>query len=233
MGLVHDRYQECGRSACDRGVSADAYGYVNQELFDPRGSTTTDPNAPAAARWRTIMSYDDQCEDANVPGSCDPPLLRFSNPNQRYPDPDTGDRMGVLLDEHNRNSTAVDGPANAARVLNETRDTVADFWRRPVQISFATASYAVTEGGSVPVTVSLNAMPGRPLDIPLTATSTDGVWSGDYDLPASLTFEANQTERTFTFTGHAGQSPREHRDGHPGLWHAVARRGYRSAVRPR
>ena len=111
--------------------------------------------------------------------------------------------MGVLLTESNKNSTAVDGPANAARVLNMTRDTVAEFRAgRAVKVSFKEGSYTVTEGGTVTVTVELNAAPGRTLalPIPLTATSTDGAWPGDYSLPASLTFGAHQTSRTFTFT---------------------------------
>ena len=192
MGLLHDRYVECGSSACDRAVSADAYGYVNQKLFDQ--------DAPASARWRTIMAYAAQC----VVRYC-ATVWYFSNPANCYPGdcPDDGDPMGVRLTESNRNSTAVDGPANAARVLNMTRDTVAEFRQgRAVKVSFKEGSYAVTEGGAVTVTVQLDAAPGRPLTlpIPLTATSTDGAWSGDYDLPESLTFGAHQTERTFTFT---------------------------------
>ena len=59
----------------------------------------------------------------------------------------------------------------------------------------------VNEGGSVTVTVRLDAAPGRTLDmsIPLTATSTEGAWPGDYTLPASITFGAGQTSKTFTF----------------------------------
>ena len=191
MGLLHDRYVECGSSACDRAVSADAYGYVNQKLFDQ--------DAPASARWRTIMAYADQC----VVRYC-PTVWYFSNPANCYPGdcPDDGDPMGVRLTESNRNSIAVDGPANAVRVLNMTRDTVAEFRPgRAVKVSFKEGSYTVTEGGTVTVTVQLDAAPGRTLTlpIPLTATSADGAWPGDYDLPASLTFGAHQTERTFTF----------------------------------
>ena len=204
MGLAHDRYANCMHDTdspqCPTTVKPYAYGYVNQKMFDPEGSTTADPDAPATARWRTVMAYYNQCRDANVPGNCQPALLRFSNPNQRYPDPTTGDPMGK---SGTRITTAVDGPADAARTLNETRTTVANFRKgRAVQVSFDVGPYEVTdEGGSVTVTVRLDAAPGRTLDmpIPLTATSTDGAWPGDYTLPASITFGAGQTSKTFTF----------------------------------
>ena len=203
MGLAHDRYANCKHDTdspqCPTTVKPYAYGYVNQKMFDPEGSTTADPDAPATARWRTVMAYYNQCRDANVPGNCQPALLRFSNPNQRYPDPTTGDPMGK---SGTRITTDVDGPADAARTLNETRTTVANFRQgRAVQVSFDVGPYAVTEGGSVTVTVRLDAAPGRTLDmpIPLTATSTDGAWPGDYTLPASITFGAGQTSKTFTF----------------------------------
>ena len=73
MGLVHDRYQECEASFCSRGVSADAYGYVNQRAFDP--------GAPASARWHTIMAYPGQCYSS---GDCSQ-VQYFSNPTNCYP----------------------------------------------------------------------------------------------------------------------------------------------------
>ena len=194
MGLQHDRYVACDPD-CGLRVSADAHGYVNQRAFDS--------GAPNSTRWRTIMAYVNQCSNANF--SCER-VLYFSNPANCYPNDcppdDDGDPMGVALTSSNMDSTAPDGPANAARVLNETRDTVADFRQgRAVKVSFAAGAYTVTEGGSVTVTVQLDAAPGRTLDlpIPLTATSMDGAWPGDYTLPASITFGASQTSKTFTF----------------------------------
>ena len=193
MGLLHDRHVQCNPN-CGPAVSADAYGYVNQRAFDA--------GAPTSARWRTIMSYDNQCSANNF--TCQA-LLFFSNPDNCYPDDcppdDDGDPMGVALTSSNMDSTAPDGPANAARVLNMTRDTVAEFRPgRAVKVSFATGAYSAIEGGSVTVTVQLDAAPGRELVIPLTAASTDGAWPGDYTLPASITFGANQTSQTFTFS---------------------------------
>ena len=191
MGLKHDRYEECDASRCNSALSADAYGYVNQRAFDE--------NAPASSRWRTIMAYNSQCDRDGF--NCQW-LLRFSNPNQLYPDAD-GDPLGVALTSDNEDSIAVDGPANAVRVLNETRDTVADFRQgRAVKVFFDAGPYSVTEGGTVTVTVRLDAAPGRTLNIPipLTANSLDGAWAGDYAMPSSIIFGSNQTEQTFSLT---------------------------------
>ena len=191
MGLKHDRYEECDASHCNIALSADAYGYVNQRAFDE--------NAPASSRWRTIMAYNSQCDRDGF--NCQW-LLRFSNPNQLYPDAD-GDPLGVALTSDNEDSIAVDGPANAVRVLNETRDTVADFRQgRAVKVFFDAGPYSVTEGGTVTVTVRLDAAPGRTLNIPipLTANSLDGAWAGDYAMPSSIILGSNQTEQTFSVT---------------------------------
>ena len=191
MGLKHDRYEECDASRCNSALSADAYGYVNQRAFDE--------NAPASSRWRTIMAYNSQCDRDGF--NCQR-LPRFSNPNQLYPDA-AGDPLGVALTSDNEDSIAVDGPANAVRVLNETRDTVADFRQgRAVKVFFDAGPYSVTEGGTVTVTVRLDAAPGRTLNIPipLTASSPDGAWTGDYAMPSSIIFGSNQTEQTFTVT---------------------------------
>lgn len=202
MGLHHDRYQACEHNSdnpCPTSVKPYAYGYVNQELFDPRGSTTLDPDAPETARWRTIMAYLDQCRDAGVPGNCHPALLRFSNPNQIYPDPG-GDPMGVAGTQTTTN--VVDGPADAVRTLNETRTTVANFRQgRAVKVSFGAATYTATEGGTAAsVKVQLDAAPGRAVTIPLALDTTDA-WTHDYSgVPDTVQFTATQTERTVTVT---------------------------------
>ena len=102
MGLSHDRY-------LDRGLLPYSNGYVNQRAFED--------GAPESARWRTIMSYPNQCRDADF--SCDW-LLRFSNPNQSY----LGDPLGV---PGKSRTPAVNGPTDAVRALNITRHSVAAF----------------------------------------------------------------------------------------------------------
>ena len=114
MGLRHDRYEETlVRDSSDGKLASDpAYGYVNQRTFNAGGSRSS--------RWRTIMSYSTQCEDAHT--NCSP-LLRFSNPHQHY----TGDPLGVSF---SGGGSGVTGPADAAAVLNTTGPAVS-LWRDP------------------------------------------------------------------------------------------------------
>jgi len=63
-------------------------------------------------RWRTIMAYDDECSEAGF--NCTR-IQYFSNPDVSY----DGDPSGITeADPH---------PANNAKVLNQTRTTVAEF----------------------------------------------------------------------------------------------------------
>ena len=69
-------------------------------------------------------------------------------------------------------------------------------------VSFDMADYVATEGGpDATVTVELSAPAPRQVDIPLTAEGRSGAiptdWSG---VPEQLTFNAGDTEKTFSFT---------------------------------
>ena len=107
MGLLHDRFAEGG------GDLHPAYGYVNQPGLAEA--------APPSRRWRTVMAYDGQCEDAYT--HC-PRLLRFSNPRQRY----DGDPMGVPF---RPGEAGLTGPADAAAVLDVTAGMLAGWRDRP------------------------------------------------------------------------------------------------------
>ena len=109
MGLQHDRYSPFNTLNYPFPYS---HGYVNQKAFED--------GAPTDACFYTIMAYFNQCADAGLGG---PSLMRFSNPNQYYPDAN-GDPMGIPGDDP---SEEVDGPADAVRSLNETRTSVANF----------------------------------------------------------------------------------------------------------
>ena len=115
MGLRHDRYAQLNSdSESGRGpVTPDpAFGYVNQRAFAS--------GALPSSRWRSIMAYNTQCDDADF--FCSRPL-RFSNPRQRY----NGDPLGVPFGS---GGSGVTGPADAAAVLNATGPAVA-LWRDP------------------------------------------------------------------------------------------------------
>ena len=183
MGLYHDRYQQCGGDCSGHTRFPYAFGYVNQEALEPGASDT--------AFWRTIMAYPNQC------GGCSQ-ILRFSNPDQIYPDPG-GDPLGKAGLEP---AAGVDGPSDAVRMLNRTRGYVANYRTPPaITVSFDAETYTATEDGTTAtVTIRLSDAPGRAIDIPFAATSTTGATASDYTVPASVAFAANQTQQTFTVT---------------------------------
>ena len=116
-GVNHDRYVEYDEE-CDTDPetpcfndfpSAYAYGYVNQ-----LGLLSS---APYERRWRTLMSYSNQCAEADV--FC-PEVMRFSNPEQSW----YGDWLGVYgTTSRSSYSDAAEaariGPADAARTHRE------------------------------------------------------------------------------------------------------------------
>ena len=183
MGLHHDRYAVCGDNCNHFTLFPYAFGYVNQEALEP--------SPPDTAFWRTIMAYPNQC------GRCSA-ILRFSNPDQIYPDPG-GDPLGKAGLEP---APGADGPSDAVRMLNRTRGYVANFRSAPgITVSFDAETYTATEGGTTAtVTVSLSDEPGRAIDIPFTATGANGAAASDYTIPRSVSFAANDTEQTFTVT---------------------------------
>ena len=194
MGLHHDRYQACGGFSCFAAAFPYAYGYVNQKGLRPLSQVSS------YDRWRTIMSYSDQC---TAEGYYCWRAPRFSNPDQNYqrfrgfgsPFP-----LGVAGLAPSNSRTA--GPADAVRALNRTRAYVANLRQAPnITVSFDAGSYTATEGGTAAtVTVRLSAAPTRPIDIPLTAAPGSATAYDYAGVPASLSFAANETERTFTVT---------------------------------
>ena len=75
---------------------------------------------------------------------------------------------------------------------------------RSAAVSFGAVSYSVDEGGTVAVTVQLDAAPGREVTVPVSAAGAGGAtppgetgadWSG---VPENVTFGATDTEQTFT-----------------------------------
>ena len=80
--------------------------------------------------------------------------------------------------------------------------TVTDDEVAAVSVSFGASAYSVSEGGTTAaVTVELSAFPGRQVVVPITVTKQGDTSAGDYlAAPAMLTFAADVTEQSFTFT---------------------------------
>ena len=145
LGLWHDRYAD--------GVSPHpAHGYVNQ------------PGLASGGRrlWQTVMAYSNQCADADF--SCSQ-LFRFSNSRQEY----YGDPLGV---PYGADASKVDGPADAAAVLNATGPAVA-LWRdRPAGADRPpAAASAVTPPAA---TSAVTPVGGGTTTLPATATDPEG-----------------------------------------------------------
>ena len=68
-------------------------------------------------------------------------------------------------------------------------------------VSFDQATYSVDEGDGVEVKVVLNADPLNTVVIPLVATPQGGADASDFSgVPTSVTFNAGETEKSFTFS---------------------------------
>ena len=84
---------------------------------------------------------------------------------------------------------------------DETTVNIRDDDDPEVTVSFGATAYTAPEGGMATVEVTLSADPERTVVIPLTKTEQGGVHPTDYSgVPSSVTFNAGQTSRTFTFT---------------------------------
>ena len=186
LGLLHDRYEACEEGGCRSGAFPYGHGYVNQRAFERGASVTT--------RWRTVMAYDDQCADAGF--ECTQ-LLRFSSPLQSY----RRDPMGV---PGLSRSSELNGPSDAVRTLNLTRETVSNLRQRavvgpPVTLAFGAESYTATEGGSAAsVTVRLSSPAQGDLSIPLAVTVGGGASFEDYSgVPTRLHFATGESAAAF------------------------------------
>ena len=94
---------------------------------------------------------------------------------------------------------------SASEYLEATLDglpvTVEDDESLGLTVSFELGTYTVAEGDTVAVKVQLNADPEREVVVPLTTADQGGATSADYSgVPARLTFQSGDTEKSFTFT---------------------------------
>ncbi len=88
-----------------------------------------------------------------------------------------------------------------AGMKDETTVNITDDDDPVVKVSYEQSSYTVGEGSSVAITVTLNAAPERTVTIPITTTNQGGASASDYSgVPASLTFNSGDTEKSFTFS---------------------------------
>ncbi len=69
-----------------------------------------------------------------------------------------------------------------------------------VAVNLGQSTYSVDEGGTVSITVTLDAAPSTSVVIPLTVTGQDGATTADYDVPTSVTVDAGDTSGMIVFS---------------------------------
>ena len=91
-------------------------------------------------------------------------------------------------------------PRITAGTTAETTVSITDNDHPEVTVSFGLSQYTVAEGGTVTLTVELNADPERTVIIPITATGQNNATPADYSIPNSITFNTGETSKTFEFS---------------------------------
>ena len=92
--------------------------------------------------------------------------------------------------------TGVSAGTTPESTVNITDDDVPS-----VNVSFEQATYTVAESDSVTVKVKLNVAPERTVIIPITKANQGGASNSDYSgVPENVTFNSNDTEKTFSFS---------------------------------
>ena len=85
--------------------------------------------------------------------------------------------------------------------MDETTVSITDDDDPEVEVSFASGTYIVPEGGTQEVTVTLSADPERQVVILITATPQGGAADEDYSgVPDDVTFNSGQKSKSFTFS---------------------------------
>ena len=109
-------------------------------------------------------------------------------------DTDADDETATVTHTVTSTDTSYSSATASSVIVTVTDDDV------QVTVSFWAASYMVVEGGTQSVTVTLSADPERTVAIPITATPQGDADTGDYSVPASVTFNAGDTSKSFTFS---------------------------------
>ena len=150
-------------------------------------TTVTVSTAPASAAWFTLSANRTLTIAAGQTTGTGAVTITAVD-NSTY----TGNRQ-VTVSGSATNETGVTDPDDVTLTITEDDD-------KPVTASFGQDSYTVAEGSTATVKVTLSADPEREVVVPLTKSNQNGATGSDYSgVPASVSFQGGETERTFTF----------------------------------
>ena len=106
------------------------------------------------------------------------------------------DGESVKLSFNNLPTRVAEGTIDETTISINDDDLPAD-----VKVEFEQATYTVAEGSTVTVKVTLSEDPERSVTIPIVKTNQGGADNSDYSgVPANITFNAGDTEKSFTFS---------------------------------
>ena len=159
---------------------------AGHSFFEAPSGKTLDASTSYVMVWRHLGGAEHRLHRTLGDGEDSGKLTGFSIANVFY--------RGADLDNLSANSTS-----NALEIA--VYGVESDQPLAMPTASFERATYSVTESGSVTVKVQLSEDPKRTVTIPLTATNQGGATGADYSgVPASVTFQSGDTEKSFTFT---------------------------------
>ena len=154
--------------------------------------TTTDQDGASSADYSGVPA-----NVTFVPGDTEETINFTATQDQ-----DNDDGESVKLSFGNTLPAGVSAGTTDEAVVTITDDDVPS-----VSVSFEQGTYTVDEGDTVTVKVTLNADPERTVTIPITTTDQGGASSADYSgVPASITFNAGDTEVDINFTATSDSS---------------------------
>ena len=170
------------------------------ELSVASSEAVTVDYATAAGTATAGQDYESQSGTLTFPPqSTTPQMIRVPLLNDEIDEAE--EEMFTVRLRNARNATLAGGGTTLAAT-----GTITDDDEPGVVVSFGAATYTVSEGKAVEVTVRLSADPERQVEIPLTRTPGSNVESSDYSgVPDAVVFESGGRERTFSFIALADQ----------------------------
>ena len=178
------------------------------------GTLTTTATEPAISGFRVTLTFSEGVEQPH--GEVEANTWRFdaqSDVRVTGPSYNWHERISASEYRYHWNRSSLNSVGTIIFSLPRSvvaTDRDSDIWNSASSIeikigkrsvSFDQATYSVDEGDAVEVKVVLNADPLNTVEIPLVATPQGGADASDFSgVPDFVTFNAGETEKSFTFS---------------------------------